>query len=116
VVCLSLLEQVLEKSGLEESKSKASVPSEKMVFLGVLFNSITMTIELTEDRLLEIKSLVLYWLNKDVAKIKDLQSLIGKLNFVAACLRPGRIFFSRLINLVEGIVQGRQKCVAQYSV
>ena len=91
------LEEILRKCGFEESVDKASPPSEIMIFLGVLFNSITMTVEVTPERLVEIRQLVLLWLAKESATLKELQSLIGKLNFVAACVRPGRIFISRLL-------------------
>ena len=97
------LENVLSKCGLEESKDKASPPSEIMTFLGVLFNSRTMTIEVTLDRLIEIKHLISVWKQKESASLKQLQSLIGKLNFVAACVRPGRIFISRLLNWLREI-------------
>jgi hypothetical protein len=32
------------------------------------------------------------------ASLKELQSLLGKLHFISACVRPGRIFVSRLLN------------------
>jgi hypothetical protein len=102
------LESVLEKSGLEESKSKACLPSEKMIFLGVLFNSLTMTMEVTEERLIEIRNLVEFWLKKDRSALKEVQSLIGKLNFVAACVRPGRVFISRLINWLSDIYKDEE--------
>ena len=37
---------------------------------------------------------------------KDLESLIGKLQFVTACVRPGRIFISRLLNTLRGLPAG----------
>ena len=86
------LEQLLAKCGIEESKDKASPPSEIMVFLGVLFNTVTMTVEVTPQRLVEIRSLVEQWLEKESATLKEVQSLLGKLNFVGACVRPSRIF------------------------
>lgn len=95
------LREILQHCGIEESLDKACQPSTKMTFVGVLFNTETMTLEITPERLAEIKSLVFQWLNKDTASIKDLQSLIGKLNFVAACVRPGRIFISRLLKWLK---------------
>lgn len=32
------------------------------------------------------------------SSLKELQSLLGKLHFIAGCVRPGRIFVSRLLN------------------
>ena len=47
---------VLEKFGIEEAFDKTCPPSESMLICpGVLFNTITMTIDVTEGRLLEIK-------------------------------------------------------------
>ena len=47
-----------------------------MIFLGVLFNTITMTVEVTKERLAEIRKLTEEWLNKDLATIKQIQSLL----------------------------------------
>ena len=63
-----------------------------MTFIGVLFNTEKMTIEVTPERLNEIRILLRDWLNKETASIREIQSFLGKLNFIAACVRPGRIF------------------------
>ena len=42
---------ILEKCGIEESKEKACPPSTIMTFVGVLFNTETLTIEITPERL-----------------------------------------------------------------
>lgn len=94
---------LLQKCGIEETLDKSVQPSQIMVFLGVLFNTITMTIEVTPERLVEIKQLVQMWLGKTSATLKQIQSLLGKLNFVAACVRPSRIFVSRLLCWLRSI-------------
>ena len=94
---------ILKKCGFEEALDKASPPSEIMSFLGVLFNTLTMTIEITPDRLVEIRSLVKSWINRDMASLKQVQSLLGKLNFIAACVKPSRIFVSRLLRWLRSI-------------
>ncbi|CAC5399094.1 unnamed protein product [Mytilus coruscus] len=95
------LKWVLDSCGLEESVEKASSPSHRMSFLGVWFDTEKMTMEVTPDRLVEIFDLVSFWLNKDTASLKEVQSLIGKLNFIASCVRPGRIFISRILNFLR---------------
>ena len=90
------LRTMLQKCGIEESVKKACAPSTIMPFLGILFNTELMTFEIIPERLREIKSLLIFWLDKDSASLKGIQSLIGKLNFIAACVRPGRVFISRL--------------------
>ena len=95
------LQSVLEKCGIEEAKNKACPPSTIMTFIGVLFNTEKMTIEVTPERLNEIRILLRDWLSKETASIREIQSLLGKLNFIAACVRPGRIFVSRMLKWLK---------------
>ena len=53
---------------------------------------------MTPERVVEISLLVEAWPRKKKASLRDLQSLLGKLHFIATCVRPGRIFVSRLLN------------------
>ncbi|CAG2194905.1 RP-S9e [Mytilus edulis] len=108
------LKWVLDSCGLEESVEKASSPSYRMSFLGVWFDTEKMTMEVTPDRLLEIFDLVSFWLNKDTASLKEVQSLIGKLNFIASCVRPGRIFISRILNFLREFKN--EDCILEVSV
>ena len=62
-----------------------------------------MTVEVTPQRLVEIRSLVEQWLEKESATLKEVQSILGKLNFVAACVRPSRIFVSRILDWLRSI-------------
>ena len=56
-----------------------------------------MTLEVTPERVQEILALVQIWLVKSTATLKEIQSLLGKLDFVAACIKPSRIFVSRML-------------------
>ena len=69
-----------------------------MIFVGVLFDTESLTLLVTHERLQEITNSVNSWLQYQTAALKQLQSLIGKLNFVAHCVKPARIFISRLLN------------------
>ena len=80
-----------------------------MTFVGVLFNTETMTIEITPERLCELRALLTTWLNKELASLKEVQSLLGKLNFVAACVRPGRIFISRMLKWLKVLYREEAK-------
>lgn len=60
------LKQLLIDLGLWESTNKTVFPTQIMVFLGVLFDSITMTIEVTPDRLKQIQEEVSLWSVKKV--------------------------------------------------
>jgi hypothetical protein len=69
-----------------------------MIFLGVLFNSQSMTMQITKERLEEIRGLIFSWLGRDSASLKDIQRLLRKLNFVGACVRSSRVFVNRILN------------------
>ena len=45
------------------------------------------------------------WLEIDMATRKQLQLLIGKLNFIANCIRAGRVFLTRLINAINSLLE-----------
>ena len=85
------------KCGIEESQNKACTPSTSMAFIGVLFNTNTMTIEVTPERLNEIICLLRSWLDKNTASVREIQSFLGMLNFIAACVRSGRTFISCML-------------------
>ena len=76
-----------------------------MPFVGVQFDTNTMTLEITPERLTEIKVLLADWLGRFTCTTRELQQLVGKLNFVAACVRPARIFMARLYALLKGAAQ-----------
>lgn len=98
-----ILEDLLDKCGLQESVEKSCIPSTIMVFLGVLLNSITLTMEIVPERLEEILNLLQGWEEKTLASKKEVQSLVGKLVFIAACVKPGRIFLSRMLNFLRSM-------------
>ena len=97
----STLGSILERCGIEEAKNKFCPPNTIMTFIGVLFNTEKMTIEITHERLIEIQILLRNWLGRETASLKELQLVLGKLNFIAACVRPGRIFISRLLQWLK---------------
>ena len=96
---------ILEKCGIEEAKNKACPPSTIMTFIGILFNTEKLTMEVTPERLREIQHLLQNWLDKETASLKEIQSLLGKLNFVASCVRPGRVFISRMLKWLKVLIK-----------
>ena len=87
--------------GILESKSKACGPNTRMVFLGILIDTIKMTLELDSDRLLELQNGLSIWENKTHATLKDVQRLVGVLSFASSCIRQGHPFFSRILNFLR---------------
>ena len=79
---------------LESSPDKDSPPSVSMVFLRILVNTTTMTISVTLERLRELLDRCKSMLLVHHVLRHELQSLLGVISFVTACVRPARIFIS----------------------
>ena len=94
---------VLKKCGIEEAQNKACPSSTVMTFIGVFFYTNKMTIEVTHERLNEIVLLLKTWLDKSTASLREKQLLLGKLNFIAACVPPGRIFIYRMLKWLQSL-------------
>ncbi|CAC5422083.1 unnamed protein product [Mytilus coruscus] len=66
------------------------------------------------DRVLPMGLKSSAFIDKDTASLKEVQSLIGKLNFIASCVRPGRIFISRILNFLREFKN--EDCVLEVSL
>lgn len=104
--CQQALERILalfRQLGLPISLEKLEEPSMLMVFLGVLFDSINMTLSLEEKRIKAIEEQLREWGTRTTASREELQSLIGVLAFAAKVVRSGRTFLRRMIDQLKSI-------------
>ena len=84
-------------------------PTLTLTYLGFEFNTVTMEIRLPGEKLKRIKQLVESWSSRKTT-IKQLESLIGELQHVAAVVRPGRSFLHRMIALLSAARKGSRYC------
>lgn len=96
------LARLFRDLGVQESEEKAVAPTVEMEFVGNLLNTITMTISVTKERRAELLTELAEWWDKTTTTRRELESLVGKLQFVCNCIRSGRIFLNRLLNLLCG--------------
>lgn len=68
-----------------------------MVFLGLTYDTVQLTVEVPQDKLHTTLELIRHWLAPSPFSKSDLQSLFGKLSYIFACISPGRIFMQRLL-------------------
>ena len=73
-----------------------------MVVLGVLFKTIDMTISIARNQVEEIFHEIEAWHNKTTMSHKQIESLVGKLQFASQVIRAGRIFLARLLDELHG--------------
>ena len=97
------MERILQAISVDEAAEKSVPPTTRLEFLGNTLDTNKMTIEVSHERKQELMALLTKWKEKSTYGKKELQSLIGKLSFVTNCIRPGRIFLSRLINQSKNI-------------
>ena len=102
------LADLLEELGVETSKGKLVLPTTRLEFLGVTFDSQSMTMEISEEKLAEIRTELEAWLYKVTATRKEVESLVGKLQFMAKCIKAGRVFLGRLINWIRTMDRGKK--------
>ena len=93
--------KLLRDLKIQTSPEKVMPPTTRLEFLGTTFDSITMTMEVPPAKLAEIKLELQRWSSLSKASRRDIESLIGKLQFAARCIRPGRIFIARMINWLK---------------
>ena len=103
------LNWLLTDLGLEESVKKAEPPTTCITYLGVQFDSLKMTMSVPPEKVTEIKAEIGLWVRKTTITRRDLQSLLGKLFWVAKVVMHARPFMGRLLaqlrtmtNLKEG--------------
>ena len=60
-----------------------------------------MTLEIPQDKIQDTRQELNTWLYRETSSRKEMESLVGKLQFVGKCVKPGRIFIARLINWMK---------------
>ena len=94
--------EILKLAGLEESIQKAHSPSIQMVFLGIQFDTMNLTLSIP-IRVQETLTLLDQCLNANEMSPMEIQLVVGKLQFLANCVRPGRLFMSRILEFMRGL-------------
>ena len=83
----------------------------------MLYDLVDVTISLPQDKLQEIRKLLRWWESKKTMNLKQLQRIVGKLQFTACCVRAGTVFVNRLYDVmarmcdhIEYIIMEEVKC------
>ena len=99
------LKSLLSACRIEESEHKVYAPSTRMEFLGIVCDSVKLTLEISDNIILEIKNFLREWNEKKKAAKREIQSLVGKFNCIGSCVKPGRIFVCRILNWLRDIYE-----------
>jgi len=84
--------------GLSFQPAKTIRPTTCLEFLGLELDSEAMEARLPQDKLIYLRAYILDWQARGSCSLKDLQELIGFLQFCAQVIPHGRTFIRGLIN------------------
>lgn len=85
------------------AKVKMFGPSQLITYLGIEIDTVSHVICLPPIWLAELKILLSAWLHKKKCTKRQLLSLVGKLSFASKCVKPGRLFLRRIIDLSTSV-------------
>ena len=90
--------ELLHMIDLKEAVSKSVALCMVMVFLGILVDTIRLTLSILEQKWTEMIDLAKSWLKKSHASLKQTQQLVGLLNFACHCVKSAQVYLSRILN------------------
>ena len=91
------------KVGVPLAPDKTMGPLSVIPFLGITLDSVCMEARLPVDKVVKCRELLHEFGGRKKATLKELQSLLGFLNFACSVILPGRPFLRRLIDLTVGV-------------
>ena len=86
------LVELLQESGFQIRCHKVVPPTQDLIFLGILINSVSQTLELPQDKLVALQDLVEAFLHWHRASKRQLQSLAGKHSWACRVVYGGEPF------------------------
>ena len=89
--------------GVPMAPEKTMGPSSVLCFAGIELDTDKTEARLPEEKLRKCVALINEFLRRKKVSLKELQSLIGLLNFTCSVVIPGRTFLRRMINLTVGV-------------
>ena len=89
---------LLRDLNLPEAVDKAQPPATKVKWLGVNIDTQEMTLSIPQDKINEVLEKVSKFTKAKSMTKRQLQSILGQLLHVAKCVRPARLFVSRLLD------------------
>ncbi len=111
LTALNVLLALLNRLGFYIVWGKMEGPSQRITFLGVIIDSLSLQLELPAEKLSELSSLLRSACKKRHIRKRTLQQLLGKLNWAAQVIRGGRTFLWRLIDKCSSLACLLTLCV-----
>ena len=91
--------------GVPLAPEKTCGPATTLSFAGIELDSIKSEARLPQEKISKCVETISIFLSRNKVTLKEIQSLIGLLNFACSVIVPGRAFLRRLIDLTRGITK-----------
>lgn len=99
--CLSagnILMNLLRRLGFSLNYNKIQGPNNVLTFLGICLDTLNMTLELPATKLCTFKSDLIVFKNRAKVTKRQIQSILGKINWATQCIYGGRFHMRRLLD------------------
>ena len=107
------LTELLAKLKVDTAPEKIVPPTTRIEFLGITLDSQTMTMEIPTEKIKETQMELNTWTYRTAATRKELESIVGKLQFMGKCVKPGRVFIARLLNWMRNLPRNGKNSIPQ---
>ena len=91
--------------GIPIAPDKTFRPATTLTFAGIELDSIGSEARLPQDKIVKCVESISAFLKRKKVQLKELQSLIGLLNFATSVVTPGKAFLRRLYDLTQGVTR-----------
>ena len=102
-ISLSRFLSICKDISIPIKEDKTVLPTTKIVIYGIEVDSDQTVTRLPEEKVTKIVNLLLNFSRRRKVTLRELQSLLGLLNYATGCIVPGRTFLRRLYDLTIGI-------------
>ena len=111
----STFTRTLRDLGVKESVEKRVRLTQMLNCVGTLVNTKNLTLTVLPERLEALMGELSDWEQRISCSLKDVQRIIGKLQFVCAVVRPGRVFLARMLEFLCNMpYEKRSKITADF--
>lgn len=100
---MKTFQHVCQYVGIPINHNKTEGPATTLSFLGIQLDTLSFSASLPIDKVTRYTNLMTELLRRKTCTLREMQNIIGSLQFTTSVVRPGRTFLRRLINSTIGI-------------
>ena len=100
---LALLSEECTCLGAALADEKSEGPTTLLPFLGIEIDTVEATLRLPPEKLQRLQRMTAEWQHRKSCKKRELESLIGVLQYACKVIRPGRSFLRHMIALLSSV-------------